>query len=90
MIFFLCCVCPAGQVTEFCMQLSGLKWRVKNFTPGDIYVALGEYDELCNVRIAPGESEVLIDRDPRTGTRRTARLVQVHAEITGEVEVLYV
>ena len=82
--------CPAGQVTEFNMQLSGLKWKVKNFTEGDNYVSLGTYDEVNNVRIAPGADEVLIDRDPRTGTRITSRLVQVYATSEGEVEILYV
>lgn len=82
--------CPAGQVTEFYMQISGLKWKVKNFTEGDIYVSLGAYDACDNLRIVPGACDVLIDRDPRTGTRRTSRKIQVYAVSEGEVEVVYV
>ena len=82
-------VCTAGTVTAFDMQLSALKWKVKNFTGGEIYVSLGAYDEVNNVRIAPGAYDILIDRDPQTATRRTSRLIQVYAEAEGEVEVMY-
>ena len=81
--------CPARQVTEFNMQLSGLKWKVKNFPGGELYVSLGAYDEVNTVRIAPGAYDILIDRDPQTATRRTSRLIQVYAEAEGEVEVMY-
>lgn len=81
--------CLAGQVTEFHMQLSCLKWKIKNFTSGDIYVSVGVYDEVNNMRIAPGAYDIVIDRDAQTGTRRTSRVLQVYAQAEGEVEVGY-
>lgn len=90
MIFCKRKTCPAGAVTEFEMPLSCLKWKVKNFTDGDIYVSLGTYDEQNNMRIASGTYDVAIDRDAHTGTRRTSRRVLVYADMAGEVEVICV
>ena len=90
MIFCKRRMCPAGQVTEFYMQLSCLKWKVKNFTGGDIYVSIGAYDSINNMRIAPGECDIVIDRDAHTGTRRTSRILQIYAEAAGEVQVMCV
>ena len=82
--------CAAGTVTEFMMQLSALKWKVKNFTTGDIYVSVGEYDCENNMRIAAGSSDIVVDRVPQTGTRRTSRRLQVYTPSDGEVEIVMV
>lgn len=79
--------CEAGAITEFDMQLSALKWKVKNFTTGDIYVSVGKYDADNNMRIAAGTYDVVIDRVPQTGTRKTSRRIQVYAMSDGEVEI---
>lgn len=81
--------CAADEVTVFDMPLSCLKWRIKNFTAGDIYVSLGTYDSADNMRIAPGGCDIAVDRDPKTGSRRTSRRVCVRAAAAGEVEVVY-
>lgn len=90
MIFCKRQTCQAGAVTEFYMPLSCLKWKVKNYTQGDIYVSLGAYAPDNNMRIAPGAYDVVIDRDAQTGSRRTSRRIFVYADAAGEVEVVYV
>ncbi|MCD8355648.1 MAG: hypothetical protein LUE11_03635 [Clostridia bacterium] len=82
--------CTAGSVTEFDMQLTGLKWKVKNFTDGDIYVSVGSYAVENSMRIAAGSCDVVVDRDPQTGTRKTSRRLAVFTEGDGEVEVMMV
>ena len=82
--------CPARQVTEFNMQLSGLKWKVKNFTDGELYVSAGEWDTENTVRIGAGTYEIIVDRMPQTGTRKTSRVLYVSTEGDGEVEVMMV
>lgn len=90
MIFCKRKLCTAGNVTEFDMQLSGLKWKVKNFTDGDIYVSVGSYTVENTMRIAAESCDIVVDRDPQTGTRKTSRKLYVSTEGTGEVEVMMV
>lgn len=80
--------CTAGTVTTFDMQLSALKWKIKNFTDGEIYVSAGTWDPENNVRIEAGTYEIMIDRVPQTGTRKTSRVLYVSAAADGEVEVM--
>ncbi|MDO5785792.1 MAG: hypothetical protein Q4P20_12095 [Eubacteriales bacterium] len=80
--------CPAGRVTVFDMPLSCLKWRVKNFTTSDIYVSVDAFAEQNNMRIAPGGEDVVVDRDPQTGTRKTCRRIAIYAAAAGEVEIV--
>lgn len=80
--------CSAETVTTFDMQLSALKWKVKNFTDGEIYVCAGAWDPENNVRIGAGTYEIMIDRVPQTGTRKTSRVLYVSAVAAGEVEVI--
>lgn len=87
MIFCNRQTCAAGTVTQFDMPLGCLKWKVKNFTEGSIYVSLTTYDAENTLRIASGESELAVDRNPKTGSRRTSRRLFVRAECAGEVEV---
>lgn len=82
--------CTAGTVTAFDMQLSALKWKVKNFTDGVIDVSAGDWDGENTVRIGAGDYEIIIDRIPQTGTRKTSRVLYVSAEGDGEVEVMMV
>lgn len=88
MIFCKRLECPAGQVTVFDMPLSCLKWKAKNFTPSDIYISIAPYNPNNTMRIASGMSDVVIDRDPSTGTRKTSRHFAVYAQDTGEVEIV--
>ena len=83
-------VCTAGTVTAFDMQLSALKWKVKNFTDGELYVSAGEWDTENTVRIGAGSYEIIVDRVPQTGTRKTSRVLYVSTEGNGEVEVMMV
>ena len=80
--------CTAGDVTVFIMPLSCLKWRVKNFTTSDIYVSVDSFDKYNNMRIASGKADIVIDRDPQTGTRKTSRCFAVYAKAAGEVEIV--
>ena len=82
--------CQARQVTELNMQLSGLKWKVKNFTDGELHVSAGEWDTENTVRIGAGTYEIIVDRMPQTGTRKTSRVLYVSTEGDGEVEVMMV
>ena len=82
--------CPAGEVKVFEMPLSCLKWKITNFTDGDIYAAPGKYDAQNTMRIAAGAFDILVDRDAHTGTRKTCRTISIFAEKEGEVQVMYV
>lgn len=82
--------CAGGKITAFDMQLSALKWKVKNFTDGAIDVSVGDWNGENTVRIGAGAYEIIIDRIPQTGTRKTSRVLYVSAEETGEVEVMMV
>ena len=83
-------VCTAGTVTAFDMQLCALKWKVKNFTDGELHVSAGEWDTENTVRIGAGTYEIIVDRMPQTGTRKTSRVLYVSTEGDGEVEVMMV
>lgn len=82
--------CSEGEITVFKMPLSCLKWKITNFTDGDIYASPDEFDEENCMRIAAGASDVLIDRDAHTGTRRTSRVIAVRTQAAGEVQIMYV
>ena len=81
--------CPAGEVTIFEMPLSCLKWKITNFTAGEIYASPGAFDEQNNMRIAAGSFDILIDRDCNTGTRKTCRMISIYVKTAGEVQIMY-
>lgn len=82
--------CTADTVTVFDMPLSALKWKVKNFTDGELYLSMGEWNPDNTVRIEAGTYEIIIDRMPQTGTRKTSRVLYVRTERNGEVEIMMV
>lgn len=82
--------CTAGTVTAFDMPLSALKWKVKNFTDSELYLSIETWNPENTVRIGAGADEIIIDRVPQTGTRKTSRVLYVRTEGSGEVEVMMV
>lgn len=49
----------AGEFAEWVFPAKGYIWLVKNFTDGDIYVGLTDFDKDKSVLIPPGTAQVV-------------------------------
>ena len=50
----------AGTPMKYEFDVSGIKWLIKNFTDGDIYVAMGETTDKTDCLLIPAETSQVV------------------------------